>query len=212
MPHLSWLEWFGYAASVVVAISLMMSSIVKLRWYNLAGALGFATYGLLIKAYPVAVLNAFIACADVYYLVKLYSERERFQLVRISPGSEYLHRFLETCRPELARFFPGFDFTMKDARVGFYVLRNLVPAGIFIGSPRPGGVLAVDVDYVLPAYRDFKAGAFLFAENRELFRQMGFQRLEARSHDRTHDTYLRRMGFEAVGQEGGHTLYAWQVG
>ena len=42
-----WLDWFGYAASGVILISLTMSSIVKLRWINLAGAVMFAVFGFL---------------------------------------------------------------------------------------------------------------------------------------------------------------------
>ena len=36
--NISWLEWVGYVSSVLVAVSLTMSSIKKLRWYNLMGA------------------------------------------------------------------------------------------------------------------------------------------------------------------------------
>ncbi|MFW6213587.1 MAG: hypothetical protein ACOC8L_11865, partial [Spirochaetota bacterium] len=59
-----WLEWFGYAASVVILISLTMSSIVKLRWINLAGAVMFAAYGYLIGSIPTGSLNLGIALID----------------------------------------------------------------------------------------------------------------------------------------------------
>ncbi|MEZ9595030.1 hypothetical protein AB4298_10330 [Shewanella sp. 10N.261.52.F9] len=65
-------EWVGYIASVVVAISLMMSNIKKLRWWNLVGAALFVAYGLAIDAIPVALVNFFIVLIDAYYLVKLY--------------------------------------------------------------------------------------------------------------------------------------------
>jgi hypothetical protein len=67
-------EWVGYLASVVVAFSLMMSNIKKLRWWNLAGALLFVAYGLAIGALPVALVNFFIVLIDAYYLVKLYRQ------------------------------------------------------------------------------------------------------------------------------------------
>ncbi|MCL1065958.1 YgjV family protein [Shewanella olleyana] len=69
-------EWVGYLASVVVAISLMMSNIKKLRWWNLIGAALFVAYGLAIGAIPVALVNFFIVLIDIYYLVKLYREPE----------------------------------------------------------------------------------------------------------------------------------------
>ncbi|MGI2109410.1 YgjV family protein [Shewanella frigidimarina] len=67
-------EWVGYLASVVVAISLMMSDIKKLRWWNLIGAGLFVAYGLAIDAIPVALVNFFIVLIDAYYLVKLYRD------------------------------------------------------------------------------------------------------------------------------------------
>ncbi|ACA88140.1 YgjV family protein [Shewanella woodyi] len=69
-------EWVGYLASVVVAISLMMSNIKKLRWWNLIGAALFVAYGLAIGAIPVALVNFFIVLIDAYYLVKLYKEEQ----------------------------------------------------------------------------------------------------------------------------------------
>ena len=69
-------EWVGYLASVVVAISLMMSSIKKLRWWNLIGAALFVAYGIAISAYPVALVNFFIVLIDAYYLIKLYREAD----------------------------------------------------------------------------------------------------------------------------------------
>ncbi|ABI40101.1 conserved hypothetical protein [Shewanella sp. MR-4] len=68
-------EWVGYLASVVVAISLMMSNIKKLRWLNLLGALLFVAYGMAIQAYPVAAVNFFIVLIDAYYLVVIYREQ-----------------------------------------------------------------------------------------------------------------------------------------
>ena len=65
-------EWVGYLASAVVAISLMMSNIKKLRWWNLIGAGLFVAYGLAIDAIPVALVNFFIVLIDAYYIVKIY--------------------------------------------------------------------------------------------------------------------------------------------
>ncbi|MDO6620346.1 MULTISPECIES: YgjV family protein [unclassified Shewanella] len=69
-------EWVGYLASAVVAISLMMANIKKLRWWNLIGAALFVAYGLAIGAIPVALVNFFIVLIDIYYLIKLYKEPE----------------------------------------------------------------------------------------------------------------------------------------
>jgi hypothetical protein len=207
MPHISMLEWIGYIASVVVAVSLMMSSLLKLRWVNLVGATCFSIYGFLIPAYPVGILNAFIAAVDIYYLLHMYSKKERFHAISVPPNSEYMACLFEEYRSEMAYLFPDFDFRIDERMVSFSVLRNLVTACVFIGIPAEDGTLDVAVDYVVPAYRDFKPGEFLFGEKRDLFLNLGFQRLRARSHDSKHDYYLQRMGFHPAGKDGNTTVF-----
>lgn len=61
-------EMLGYLASFFVAVSLTMRSLTKLRVINLIGSLLFTGYGLIISAYPVAMVNAFIVLVNLYYL------------------------------------------------------------------------------------------------------------------------------------------------
>ncbi|GGA89890.1 YgjV family protein [Ornithinibacillus halotolerans] len=69
---INWLEWLGYLASLIVLISLLMSSILKLRWINMIGSGLFSLYGFLIGALPVGIMNLGIVFINLYYLVKLY--------------------------------------------------------------------------------------------------------------------------------------------
>ncbi|MFS4457375.1 uroporphyrinogen decarboxylase [Maribacter sp. 2304DJ31-5] len=71
MNGIDWIEVLGYLASVLIAVSLMMASMIRLRVFNLIGAFLFGTYGVLIGAFPVAFLNYFIALTNVYYLWKI---------------------------------------------------------------------------------------------------------------------------------------------
>ena len=79
-------EIIGYSASALVAISLMMSSIVKLRVINLIGAALFTLYGLLIGAYPVAVLNFTIVLIDLYYLRDTIKSKVYFLRFKLLQG------------------------------------------------------------------------------------------------------------------------------
>lgn len=73
MNTIDYLEFLGYLASILVAISLMMRSLTKLRVINLSGSLLFTIYGFSIGAYPVAALNAFIVLVNIFYLQKQVS-------------------------------------------------------------------------------------------------------------------------------------------
>ena len=79
--QIDYLQWMGYVASVIIMVSMMMNSIIKFRWINCIGALLFSTYGFLINAYPVGVLNGIILLVDIYYLVQIYSKKETFELL-----------------------------------------------------------------------------------------------------------------------------------
>lgn len=66
----------GYAASIMVAISLTMKDIVKLRVLNFIGCSLFVGYGLMIDAWPVVATNAFIACVNVYFLARMQQAKK----------------------------------------------------------------------------------------------------------------------------------------
>jgi GNAT superfamily N-acetyltransferase len=198
------LEGLGYLASILIAVSLMMRSIVRLRWINLVGAACFTVYGVLIEAYPVAALNFAIALINVYFLVKTQRAREAFAVVEMPADSPYLREFLRFYAGEIQRFQPGFAFDPGAPQHVLMVLRDLVPAGALILQPSSGGTAAVSLDFVTPAYRDFKIGRYLFHRRRDVFRRLGIDRVESAAGNPAHAQYLERMGFERTA--GGYAL------
>lgn len=64
-------EIIGYSGSILILVSMLMTSVVRLRVINLIGSLVFAVYALLIKSYPTAFLNACLVGINVYQLLKL---------------------------------------------------------------------------------------------------------------------------------------------
>ena len=99
-------ELIGYLASILVAISLMMSSLLKLRVINLAGAIAFLVYGLLIRAYPIAAVNAIIVLVNLYFLYRMVMSKEYFKLLEVDSRSAYLQYFLTFHKAEIERFIP----------------------------------------------------------------------------------------------------------
>ena len=188
-------EVIGYTASALVAISLMMSSILRLRLINLVGSAAFSLYGLLIHAYPVAAMNGFIVLINLYYLYRMLRTREFFRLLSVEPDSQYLRQFLSFYDREIRRFIPGARFEPRAGDLTLFVLRDMGPAGLFIGRMEGRGRLCVTLDFVIPQYRDFKIGRYLFAEEREFFRARGVREIVSEPGTPAHQAYLRRMGF-----------------
>lgn len=189
------LEGFGYLASVLITISLMMRSIVRLRWINLVGAACFTLYGILIGAYPVAALNFAIVLINVYFIWKMHRTKEAFAVVEMPADSPYLAEFLRFHAADIKRFQPEFRFDPAASQHVLLALRDLVPAGAVIITPRGGRTAQVLLDFVTTAYRDFRIGDYLFNARRDLFRNLDVDTLVTTAGSDAHAAYLRRVGF-----------------
>jgi hypothetical protein len=203
--NLNWLEWLGYLASLIVLISLLMSSIIKLRWINLLGSSLFSLYGFLIGALPVGLMNLGIAIINIYYLVKIYSasaKNEYFKILSIESDSEYFKHFLNFYKEGLKKYIDPSKLKANTYDVSFYILRNMVPAGVFLGSRYDENTLKVELDFVIPEYRDFKTGSFVYEESKDHFLDRGYNRLISYSSNYDHIIYLRKMGFEEKEENG----------
>lgn len=188
-------EIIGYTASGIIALSMTMSSILKFRWINLIGASTFATYGLLIGAIPVTILNSFIVMVDLYYLFKIYGRKDLFETLEVRKDNLYLLRFLEFHNKEIQKFFPGFGYKADMNTVSFFVLRNTNVAGIFLAHKDKENNLRVGLDYVVPQYRDYKNGKFIYTRLKDDFIEKGFQKIIAPGLTAKHARYLKRLGF-----------------
>jgi hypothetical protein len=189
----SWLDLLGYAASVVILISLMMSSIIKLRWVNLAGSILFATFGFLIGSLPTGGLNAGIVIINIYYLVKLYHERDELAIVPADPESDYFAHVWKTNHADIERYAGEVTVTQNDE--AFFLLRNNNTAGVLVGRRDDPATLTVVVDYVTPEHRDFRVGEYLFKEGHIRDALPDITRVLATGGNDEHAAYLRKLGF-----------------
>lgn len=189
------LQWIGYTASVIIALSMTMSSIVKFRWINLVGAMTFSVYGFMIGALPVGFLNGFIVLVDIYYLAQIYGKKEVFEILEIRPENKYLIRFIEYHNDEIQKFFPGFTYKPDMNTVSFFILRNMAVAGLYLAHREDGNVLKVGLDYVIPEYRDFKNGKYVYLRLKDKFIEQGFTSVVTEGNSIEYIKYLEKLGF-----------------
>ncbi len=190
-----WYEWIGYAASLIVLISLIMSSVKRLRWINLTGSLIFAVYGLLITSYPVAVMNLGIVFVNSYYLYQIYSKKDLFELIPIKDNA-YFEHFMDVYRKDMSQFINLEHDITQNGLIKFFISRNTIPAGLFIGKKVEDNKLEIWVDYTTPTYRDFKIAEYIYTQKREVFIEQGFKVLLTKPGKEKHNTYLEKIGFE----------------
>lgn len=190
-------ELIGYLASALIVVSLLMSSLLRLRVIGLLGAITFTVYGVLIEAWPIVVANGVIVVIHVFHLTRLLRARAHdayFEVLEVPTSSPVLRRFLDFYDRDLRRSQPDFaPLRPDDERLSLLVLRDAVPVGAVLAEV-DGEVARIDLDYVTPPHRDLRPGVFLWAES-DAFRQRGITCVEATASTREHAHYLEAVGF-----------------
>jgi len=63
-------EVIGYAASLLIAISITIKGGLYFRILNLAGSVCFFIYGIIIGSHPVAIINFYGAGINIFHIIR----------------------------------------------------------------------------------------------------------------------------------------------
>lgn len=184
------IELVGYIGSLLVVVSMLMSSVLKLRVINMSGSVIFMCYALIIRSYPTAVMNFALTIINIYHLYRLRHTDPSYELVDAAAGQGMVDYLLSHYAGDIRTFFP--EFSAKSGfDTAFLVLCDTTPAGLLLGKKEGEDALQIVLDYSTPAYRDCSVGAFLYAHLPE----KGIRRLFMVSPGERHAPYLVKMGF-----------------
>ena len=190
------LEIFGYIGSALVVVSMLMSSVVKLRVINAIGSVISGTYALICGAFPLVLMNACLIVINVYNLYKLLKTEQEYDLIEMDAKDASLLYFLNRYKQDIREYFPSFLDEVEWNRT-FMVYCDGNPAGVLLGN-ESAGVLDVEIDYSIPTYRDCSVGKFLYSK----LENKGIHTLEtSQQKSEIHISYLEKMGFEKVGDK-----------
>jgi hypothetical protein len=209
-----WVELFGLSASAIVAVSMTMRNIKRLRIVNLIGSVAFASYGFMIGAWPVVLLNVFIILVNAYHLQRLVRRKDSFDVLFTDIATdEYAQRFLRHYGQDLARFFPSFDIDRIaetfEGNEACFILRETVPVSLVVFERRPEGEVAILLDYAVPAYRDLKSARFFFDTVAKTID--GASVFTASAEVKSHRSYLTSLGFREAGRNGTTVVYRKEI-
>lgn len=197
------ISFLGYLAAVFLAVSLLVTRALWFRWINLLGNFTFVLYGAYIHAFPVILTNCVLFIINSVQLAKLYSRKEHFEFVQIHTGDEIVGSFLKFHRKDLAKYFPGFQFTDDAGRISFMVLRDLTIANLFVArKAAEEGTIIVEINYTVPKFRDYKVGKFIFDEGSDYLKAHSVHTIRTRSYLSEHTEFLKRMGFTSTVKHG----------
>jgi len=191
-------EIIGYVGSGLVIVSMLMTSVVKLRIINTVGSVIFCIYAFCIHSYPTAAMQICLIIINLVSLYKLISIKKDYSIVALKKTDSYLSYFLNNYKKDIKKYFPQSpEDTQKliDSGDLFYLVScDLNPAGIFIASTDPSDAkkLRAKLDYTSPRYRDGSAGKFLY----EYLAGQGYSTVYTDNSCPSHLNYLKKMGFK----------------
>ena len=190
------LQLVGYFSTLLVLVSFLMTSVVKLRLVNLVGSGIFVVFALLTKSYPTAIMNIGICAINIYFLIRLMKAKHLTTMLPIELDNAYLKEFLKLYREDIKTYFPSFNTEEPGADTAYFVYYDMDPVGLTMGNKTQDGALDVLLDYTTPKYRDASVGRYLYPQ---LLGEEGFTALEFRNVSDKHEKYLQKVGFHKEG-------------
>jgi len=188
--------YFGYLASVLLAIGLLVNNDLKFRWLNTGGNVAFIIYGVVLSAVPIILTNSILLAINLFYLYKIYNRKEHFELLEFENGGIMIDRFLSFYQPDIIVHFPDFKREHLEGKLNFVVLRDLVIANIFSATLDNNGAAEIIINYTVTKYRDYKVGRFIFDKEKNHLVSKGVKMLYYKSvANKRHEKFLSVMGF-----------------
>ena len=186
------LEIVGYIGSALVVVSMLMSSIVKLRVINTVGSIISGVYAVLCGALPLSLMNACLITINLINLWKLSRKKQEiYEVVETETDNTLLTHFLAGYQADIQGFFPDYQPADTARHTAFVVLKEGAPVGVLMGDVSDG-TLDIEIDYSTPAYRDCSVGSYLHQQ----LPSQGVTTLRyAKAVAAGHETYLKKMGY-----------------
>ncbi|MBX2888880.1 MAG: hypothetical protein KF829_09575 [Ferruginibacter sp.] len=198
--------FIGYLASLFLVLAIIVNNDLKFRWFSLWGNISFIIYALIINAIPVFITNFILLLINIYYLRKIHSRKEYFDLLTFAGNETLALRFVEFYKKDIERYFPQFTPDQLNNKLNFVVLRDLNIANMFCAELKENGDAHVLLNFTPQRYRDFKVGKFIFEREHDFLVSKGIKRIVYTiTPFYEHQRFLKVMGF-TKGTEPGHLL------
>lgn len=199
MPILEIIGWFG---SALLVVSLLQTRVMRLRVLNSAASAVLVGYNAALGVWPMVAMNVVLVAINltvIWRMVRHRHDARAYDVVRVGVGEPFLARLLERHAGDIAEFNPAWDGLLAQAEHAFLVTSGDEVVGVVLA--RAGDTpdeQQVVLDYVLPPYRDFTPGEFVFRADGP-FAQMGARRVIASDAMTSSSAYLTAVGFRPEG-------------
>lgn len=182
------IEMIGYLGSLLVLISFIMTSVVKLRVINTIGSIIFTIYAIIIKSYPTAIMNVVIVFINIHYLYRMLKVEKEYEIIKLDKQESFVDYFLDHHKEELDKYFDKLE--PENWNAIYTVFADERPVGLTAGVVN-GDVMELFIDFTCPEYRDFSIGPMIFKR----LKADGIRKVIFRCKEEGFTDYLKKFNF-----------------
>ena len=141
-------EIFGYIGTALVILSMTMTSVKKLRAFNIAGAVVSMIYAAVTATYPVVLLNAVLVVINTYRLIRDKKKTNALHPIKVPLHDEALRHIAAAEKLPIPPEETG--------REAYLVYEERHVISLLVGK-REKDTLSLELDATVKAYRSPKA-------------------------------------------------------
>jgi len=192
------LEIVGWFGSALLVVSLVQTRVMRFRVLNAAASAVLTGYNLAIAVWPMVGLNVVLVGINlviIWRLVRRRHDARAYDVVAIGVREPYLAHVIDRHAGDISEFNPEPRALLAEAEHAFLVSSGDQLVGLVLSraGERPGEQQVL-LDYVLPPYRDFTPGEFVFRPDGP-FADLGAERVVASPAMAASERYLAAVGF-----------------
>ena len=210
-----WLEVFGWFGSALLIFSILQTKFLRFRILNGIASAVLMAYNAFLGVWPAVAMNAVLVVINAYFIVKLIGDRRRAKAFTFADAApSMVEWFLARHGTDVEAFHPGLADRLaspgaracvlfhEDEAIGLVAFEMDGAGAAGKGAQRSDGQTATPAgtqaellaDYVIPSYRDYAPGAFVYSADGPLV-AAGASEVRASAPVESVAKYLRNLGF-----------------
>ena len=181
-------EVIGYCGTILVVLSMMMTSVVKLRIINICGSILSMTYAVITNTWPIVLMNAALIIINVIQLIRSFRRSLNFNYRKVLTNDLSFKHFMEIYKFDIEKYFGEISISDKEEAYLVYIDTEL--AGVLVGN-KENDCFNVSIDYAIPKFRDMSIGKYVYPKLKEY----DINLISQSSGVKKHNKYLLSMGY-----------------
>jgi hypothetical protein len=181
-------EVIGYCGTILVVLSMMMTSVVKLRIINICGSILSMTYAVITNTWPIVLMNAALIIINVIQLIRSFRRSLNFNYRKVLTNDLSFKHFMEIYKFDIEKYFG--EISISDNEEAYLVYIDTELAGVLVGN-KENDCFNVSIDYAIPKFRDMSIGKYVYPKLKEY----DINLISQSSGVKKHNKYLLSMGY-----------------